>query len=174
MKITRRELKYKGLIFDVWQEEYETEHHIFKREIVDFPETCAVLPIFNDNSAILISQYRFPLKREILEIPAGKVGQGELPEKAAAREMMEEIKMRPEKLAKIGTFYLTPGYSTENIHIFIGYDLKNAELPADVGEEIQVCRIPLQSLKEMMEMGDIEDAKTMLALMYFFTIFNQK
>lgn len=174
MKIIKRELKYKGLIFKVWREEYQEDPGLFLRDIVEFPETCAILPLLDGDTAILISQYRFPLRKEILEIPAGKIDCGESPEEAAQRELMEEVKMRAEKLSKIGTFYLTPGYSTERIHIFWGADLRSAELPADAGEQIKTHRIPLNKLKEMMITGEIEDAKTYIALLHYFNFIEKR
>lgn len=174
MKNLKRKLMYKGLIFNVWQEEYETKSHTLKRDIVEFPETCAVLPIDNEENAILITQFRYPLKKELLEIPAGKIDPGETPEEAARRELMEEIKMKPRKLTKIGVFYLTPGYSTEKIHMFIGMDLEKAPLPEDLGEEIKIHRIPLKELNNLMTKGEIKDAKTFLALLYFFHFYWKK
>uniref|UniRef100_A0A7V3JAT6 NUDIX hydrolase n=1 Tax=candidate division CPR3 bacterium TaxID=2268181 RepID=A0A7V3JAT6_UNCC3 len=173
MKNLKRKLVYEGLIFKVWQEEYEIESHTLKRDIVEFPETCAVLPIIEED-AILITQFRYPLKKEILEIPAGKIDPGETPEEAAKRELMEEIKMKPEKLIKIGAFYLTPGYSTERIHIYIGENLKNASLPEDLGENIKIQRMPLKKLMDLMNKGEIEDAKTLLALLYYFHFYWKK
>jgi ADP-ribose pyrophosphatase len=174
MKIIKRELKFKGLIFEVWRESYEYENGTIHRDIVAFPETCAVLPVTEDGQAILITQYRAPLKREILEIPAGKIDPGETPEEAAVRELREEIKMETKRLIKIGSFFLTPGYSTEKIHIYIGLDLSENALPHDFGEDIKIKKVPLSVLKEKLKKGEIEDAKTAIALFYYFHIFSAR
>lgn len=173
MKLTKRELKYRGIIFEIWGETYTFGDLQFQREIVEFPETCAVLPVTNDEKAILITQFRYPIKKELLEIPAGKIDSGEKPEDAAIRELQEEIKMRPNKLVKLGSFYLTPGYSTEKIHLFLGFDLEESSLPHDLGEEIKTIKLPLEDLKMMLYKGEIEDAKTAIALFYYFNWFSK-
>ncbi|MEO0198773.1 MAG: NUDIX hydrolase [candidate division WOR-3 bacterium] len=173
MKVIKRELKYEGIIFEIWRETYISKNLQLQREIVKFPETCAVLPITNDSKAILITQFRPPVKKEILEIPAGKIDFGEKPEEAAVRELQEEIKMRPNKLVKLGSFYLTPGYSTEKIHLFLGLDLEESSLPHDIGEDIKIIELPLEDLKMMLYRGEVEDAKTALALFYFFNYYDK-
>ncbi|MGB9823709.1 MAG: NUDIX hydrolase [Candidatus Hydrothermia bacterium] len=172
MKIIKRELKFKGSIFEVWREYYEFENVTIHRDIVAFPETCAVLPITEDGHAILITQYRAPVKREILEIPAGKIDPGETPEEAAIRELREEIKMETKRLIKIGSFYLSPGYSTEKIHIYIGLDLSENALPHDFGEDIKIKKFPLSELEDKLKKGEIEDAKTAIAILYYIHLFS--
>jgi len=167
MKITGRELKYKGLIFKIWRETFEKNGKRMEREIVEFPETCAVLPILDKEHIILITQYRFPLKQNLLEIPAGKIEGDETPEEAARRELMEEIKMKPKKLLKLGSFYLTPGYSTEKIHLFVGSELEQEGLTEDEEEDITCHRISIETALEMVKKGEIEDAKTALALLLY-------
>lgn len=173
MKILKKDLVYKGLIFKVWRETYQFGEKSLNRDVVEFPETCAVLPLVDESSAILIYQYRFPIKRELLEIPAGKIDPGETPEEAAKRELMEEIKMKPNKLIKIGTFVLTPGYSTERIHLFLGLELEYAPLQEDEGEEIKTIKITLNTLLEMLKRGEVEDAKTYITLMYYFNFYKK-
>jgi len=87
-----------------------------EREVVEHGECVAVVAVDGDDNIILVSQYRQPIDKEILEIPAGGIDPGETPEDAVRRELQEEIGYLPEKVERLGGFYSVPGYGTEYLH----------------------------------------------------------
>jgi len=169
MKVLESKYVYKGKILNLRVDKILIPNHEkITREVVEFIGACAIVPVLED-SIIFVKQYRHPAGKELLEIPAGKLEPGEDAEKAAERELKEEIGYKPLNLYKIGEFYLTPGYSTEKIHIFIAENLIPESLPRDKGEDIEVVKLPLAQAYQMLKQGDFEDAKTIIGLFYFFS-----
>jgi ADP-ribose pyrophosphatase len=97
--------KCKGnvVLFEVFEEEMEGEK--IKRDVVNFPKTVGILPLIEKDKVILIRQFRSPIKKEIWEIPAGKLDKGEKPEVGAKRELKEETGYEAKELKKIGEFF---------------------------------------------------------------------
>lgn len=139
----------------------ETAH----RDVVRHPGGVAVLPIV-DGEALLLRQYRVAVGSEIFEIPAGKIDQGEDPETAAGREMVEEMGLRPRRLVALGPFLPSPGYTDEWIHLFVAQGVGTARRDPDGIEEryAEVVSIPLPELIRLVDAGEIPDAKTQIAL----------
>ncbi len=130
-------------------------------DIVEHGGAVTILPIDVDGNVWFVRQYRHAVGIEILELPAGTLEPGELPEICAQRENREEIGMRAGKLQKIGALYLAPGYSTEFMHIFLATDLSPAPLAGDIDEFLSVERVPLQQVPVMIQAGEIVDGKTL-------------
>ena len=101
----------------------------------------------------------------MLELPAGVLADGEAAEQCAAREIREEIGMAAGKLTRLGSVYLAPGYSTENNYIFLAEELSEAPLRMDDDEFLKVLSLPVKKAYEMAFGGQIQDAKTLAALM---------
>ncbi|MEO0192964.1 MAG: NUDIX hydrolase, partial [candidate division WOR-3 bacterium] len=104
------------------------------REYVVFGRSVLVIPALDQDKLVLVNQYRHPTGDFLLELPAGKVDEGESPESAAARELLEETGFRPEKLTRFGEFYLAPGYSTELMTGFLAEGLVRADGNPDPDE----------------------------------------
>jgi len=136
-----------------------------KLEIVDHGGSVVVVPVDNENNLLFVRQYRHAAKADLLELPAGTRDDEEPHEECAARETREETGMEAGKLQKVGEFYLAPGYSTEFMVVFVATDLKDNPLQADDDEFLQVERIPLKKAIEMAEHGEIQDAKSLAALL---------
>lgn len=137
----------------------------FKKEIVVFPSTVGILPLIDKDKIILVKQYRFPAKRELWEIPAGKLEINEKPEIGAKRELREETGFEVGKLEKILECYKSPGYSTEYIHLFKATSLKKRRQSFDKYEIIKKIKIfPLNEVLKMIKNREIIDAKTILAV----------
>jgi ADP-ribose pyrophosphatase len=100
-----------------------------------------------------------------LELPAGTLEPGEPPEACAHREIREETGQAADKLVKLGEFFLAPGYSTEYMYVFLATDLRTDPLPGDRDEFIRVEAYPVAEVFKMIERGEIQDAKTLAALM---------
>ena len=136
-----------------------------KREIVEHGACVAVVAIDSEDNVLLVKQYRKPIERELLEIPAGGVDTGEGPLDAARRELEEETGYTAENLEKLGFFYTSPGFCTEEMHVFLARVLSPATRDADDDENIEVIHVPLSRVPELIASGDICDAKSIAGLL---------
>lgn len=137
-----------------------------EKEVVFYPKTVAILPLIEKDKIVLVRQYRFPVKKEIWEIPAGKLKKGEKPEIGAKRELKEETGFEPKKLRKISQFYLSPGYSNEFMFLFQAEGLKKGKQVVDENEIINKVKIfSLTEILKMIKNKKIIDAKTIIAVL---------
>lgn len=139
-----------------------------KREIVKHPGAVAVIALTDEGKIIMVEQYRKPLERSLLEIPAGKLEPGEKPEITAARELEEETGYAAGKLEYLTSFYTSPGFADELIHIYIATELKKMENPpnGDEDEFVELYEVTLDEAVKYMEEKRIYDAKTVYAVQY--------
>ncbi len=137
-----------------------------QREIVEHGEVAAIVPIDENGRVLLVRQFRIALGRETLEIPAGGLDPGEKPEEAAQRELQEETGYKAAQLHRLGGFYVSPGYCTEFIHVFLAQGLyPSGGHPAD-DEAIHPLWLPLPEALEMANTGRLDDAKTVIGLLW--------
>ncbi len=135
-----------------------------RRLAVRHPSAVAVLPLLGDDETLLVVQHRYPLDRETLEFPAGKMERGEKPEQAALRELAEETGFSAGRLTPLLSFAPSVGYSDEIIHVFTAHELQPLDQGRDELEISGVERIKLSRLKEMVLAGEIIDGTTILVL----------
>jgi ADP-ribose pyrophosphatase len=133
------------------------------REIIKHPGAVAVLALLND-TMIVVEQYRKPLERIQVEIPAGKLDPGELPLDAALRELEEETGYRTDSIRLISSFATSPGFADEIIHLYVAEDLIKGEVRLDEDEFLDSEAITLGQAKEYIRDQRISDAKTILAV----------
>jgi ADP-ribose pyrophosphatase len=133
-------------------------------EILEHRGSVVMVPVDADGGIWLVRQYRHAAGREILELPAGTLETGEDPAACAGRELREEIGMAAGTLARIGGFFLAPGYATEFMHVFLAGDLHPDRIPPDEDEILQPEKMSLMELRQRLEAGHLEDAKTVAAL----------
>lgn len=148
----------------VWLEGPDGGRHA--RDVIQHPGGVAVLPVDGDD-VLLVRQYRVAVDRWVLEIPAGKLDQpGEVPEQAAVRELVEEIGVHPRRLVALGSTLPSPGYTSEEIHLFVADGILDGErAPHGLEEEsAELVRIPLREALQLVDDGQIVDAKTQIAL----------
>ncbi|MFA1821612.1 NUDIX hydrolase [Virgibacillus oceani] len=160
---------YDGKIIDVQIDEVELSNgKKAKRELVSHPGAVAVIPITKDNKIVLVEQYRKPLEKSIIEIPAGKVEKGEQPELTALRELEEETGYTARELSFVTSFYTSPGFADELMQIFITDELEQLESPVEKDEDefIEVLELSLDEAKQLVEEKRIHDAKTNYAILY--------
>lgn len=138
------------------------------REIVKHPGAVAIIPITNDYKIIFVEQYRKPLERSLIEIPAGKLEKGEQPEITAIRELEEETGYTTKELTYVTSFYTSPGFANELIHIYMTDKLM--PLPkvkkGDEDEFVDLIEMTLNEAKQLEKDKRIYDAKTIYALKY--------
>jgi ADP-ribose pyrophosphatase len=134
------------------------------RELIKHPGAVAVLALTDDNKMIVVEQYRKPLERSIVEIPAGKLEQGEDPSVCAKRELQEETGFSAKQINHLCSFYTSPGFADELLHLYIANGLSEGESRPDEDEFLDYRAISLNEAYEMIQSGDIRDAKTIMAI----------
>ena len=137
------------------------------REIVEHGECVAVVAIDAESNVILVSQFRKPVEKELLEIPAGGIDPGEDPVTTVRRELREEIGYLPGKVDRLGGFYSTPGYCTEYLYLYLATDLVPSQLHAEDTENIRLVRVPVSQIPTLITSGTICDAKSIAGLLTF-------
>lgn len=133
------------------------------REIVRHPGAVAVLAL-HEGKMIVVEQYRKPLEKSQVEIPAGKLDPGEEPLAAAKRELEEETGFTCEELRHVNSFFTSPGFANEELHLFMADQLKPGKINPDEDEFIECFSITLEEAKQFIAEGRISDAKTIIAV----------
>lgn len=137
-------------------------------EIVRHPGAAAVVPLKDNETVVLIKQFRHAAGGFIFEIPAGKLHPGEDPRNCAARELEEEVGYQAGKLELLSSIFTAPGFTDEVIHIYKASELSRGRQNLDRDEVLEVVEVSLQEAIEMMRVGKIRDAKTMVGLQAVF------
>lgn len=139
-----------------------------KREIVKHPGAVAIIALTDDNKMVMVEQYRKALERTIVEIPAGKLEKGEAPASCARRELEEETGYVCESLELISSFYTSPGFSDEIIHVFLAKGLIKKENAAAMDEDefVNLEELTLKEALQYVKEQKIYDAKTIYAVQY--------
>ncbi|MCC5940310.1 MAG: NUDIX hydrolase [Balneolaceae bacterium] len=135
------------------------------REWIEHPGACAVVPVFEDGTIMLIKQFRYAPKKIFIEVPAGKIDKGEPPQRTAERELLEECGVTCRHLQKAGQFYPAIGYSDEIIHVYVGWGLEMQEKNSDDDEFLVNYRVPFLKALDLIKQGEIDDGKTISALL---------
>ncbi len=133
-------------------------------EVIHHPGAAAVVPLKDDGTVVLIRQYRHAIGGYIYEIPAGKLRPGEDPRDCAARELEEEIGYRASSLELLISFFTTPGFTDEVIHMYIGTGLTPGTQNLGDDEVLELLEIPLEKTIALIRDGTIRDAKTIVGL----------
>lgn len=140
-------------------------------EMIRHSGASAVVPFVSDPDGddpqlLLIRQYRYAADGYLYEIPAGRLEPGEDPADCARRELQEETGCRAEHIEPLFTMYTTPGFTDEKIHLFMAVGLTVGETERDADEFMTVETVTLSRSLEMVRLGEIQDAKTALGLLY--------
>ncbi|MGE5381472.1 MAG: NUDIX domain-containing protein [Methylocystaceae bacterium] len=134
------------------------------REVIEHPGAVAILPIDEEDRVYLVKQFRKPLEKEILEIPAGKLNPGEDPFQCAQRELLEETGLTASSWDKITAYYTTPGFTNEFLHVYIASDLTIGTACPDEDEVLSLVVLPLAEAWRLVKEGEICDGKSIIAL----------
>ena len=137
------------------------------REIVEHADCVAIIVLDVDDNVLLVDQYRKPVEKQLLEIPAGGIDPGESPEDAVRRELREETGFSPGKVERLGGFYSSPGYCSEYLHLYLATDLTHSPLEAEDTAGISLVRVPVSQITGLITSGKICDAKSIAGLLTF-------
>lgn len=166
-KMVDSKVIYNGKIIDLHLEKVELpDGRTSEREVVKHPGAVAVLAVTPENKIVFVRQYRKPLNREIIEIPAGKLEPGESSETCAMRELEEETGYRTNNLKFLQSFYTSPGFADEIIHIYYTDQLEAGTEQLDQDEFVELMEVTLDEAIEMVHNQQIYDAKTAFAVQY--------
>ena len=164
-EVLGREEIYRGRIFDVARDTVREGEKTYVREWVRHPGGASVVAVFDDRTVALVRQYRHPARRYLLELPAGRLEEGERPEDCAARELIEEVGYRAGRLERLSDFYPTPGFCAERLWVFLATGLTEATQQLEDDELVEVVRLPLRRALGMIATREIGDAKTIIGLL---------
>lgn len=140
------------------------------REYLDHPGAAAVLPLLDRDTVLLVRQYRYPVREITYEIPAGKLDPGESPLKCLRRELREETGYTAGKVRYLLSYWPTPAFSNELLHIYWAENLLPGKHSPDEDEYIEAARVPIQKAVEWVFRGKIKDSKTTIALLAYYYI----
>jgi len=154
MRRMDREVLFHGRMYDVVRTQ--------DRDVVEHGPAVAVVAVRGD-CVTLVRQERVPAGGKVLELPAGMLEEGEPPLTAAQRELREETGLHGGEWVEAATFFTSPGYTDEKMHLFIATSLEEGEAEPDAGEELDVVRVPLDEVPALLD--EIDDAKTLVGLL---------
>lgn len=137
-----------------------------EREYIEHPGAVMVIPLLESGELVMERQYRYALRRDFLELPAGKIDAGETPLGCGKRELLEETGYVAPSWRHLATTHPVVGYSEERIEIYLAQGLTQQGSTPDYDEHLEVFRLPLASALEWVREGRITDAKTVIGLFW--------
>ena len=162
------ELLYRGRILDLARETHRMpDQREASFEVIQHPGGAAALPVREDGQLILIRQFRPAAQAYILEVPAGRLEEGETAAGCVDREIQEEIGYRAAKIDSLGFVYSSVGFCTEKIHLFVASGLTPCATALEPDEFIEPVIMTLDDALEMIDRGEIIDAKTQITLLRY-------
>jgi ADP-ribose pyrophosphatase len=165
MNVRDRKTVFRGMVIEIEQMEVEIGlkgRHIF--QVIRHPGGAGVLPVHADGSVSLIRQLRPAVGKVLLEIPAGRLDDGEPPIECARRELLEETGLRTERMIPLGLIHSSPGVFDEIIHLYAALEISEGTAEPEADEDIEVVRFKYDAVLDMVADGRISDAKTVAAI----------
>lgn len=136
-----------------------------QREIVEARGAVGIIALDAEGNVLLERQFRKPAEQVLWEIPAGTLEPGESPLECARRELVEETGYRAERFTPLVTFYTSPGFCDEQLHLFVARGLRPATQHLETDEFLTVSKVPLRHAVQMVRTGEIIDAKTIAGVL---------
>ena len=165
-KQIEKQIVYEGIVVNVRRDvaEIQSGKHV-SREVVEHPGGVAIVPVTQDNKALMVRQYRYPMEMELLEIPAGKLKYGEDPFDCAVRELSEETGCTAGRYVFLGAIYPSPGYCGEILYIYLALDLQYGEAHLDEDEFLSVEPVGMDEIIDRIMANEVPDAKSIIGIM---------
>jgi ADP-ribose pyrophosphatase len=168
-RIVRSETLYRGRVLTLKLDEIVEPGGVrARRELVVHPGSVVVLPLLADGRVVLVRQFRYAACQSLWELVAGSLEPRESVLTAARRELLEETGYRARTLRRLLSFYPSPGFLTERMHLVQARGLTPGQSQPEVDERIEVGRFSRSELRRMVRSGGIQDGKTLVALLMLF------
>ncbi len=166
-ELVESKLIFKGVIISLYEDKIRSpEGQILEREVVKHLDAVGIVALTKDKEMVFVWQYRHAIRSELLEIPAGLLADTESPADCAIRELREETGYKAAKVEKLAEFYTSAGFTDERLLLFFSDEIEPGEPEQEPGEEgMRVEVIPLTRAIEMASRGEVEDAKTLIAIL---------
>jgi ADP-ribose pyrophosphatase len=166
--MANEEIVFKGMRFEVHAlEQTGKGNKVFRREYVVHPGAVVILPILDAEHIVMIRNYRFAVRKELWELPAGTLEPQEPPLETAKRELIEETGYKAEKMTLLTTFFPSPGFCNEIMYSYVAEGLSLVGQDLDETEQIEVEIVKLKDAIQMVRKGTICDAKSLTTLLYY-------
>lgn len=165
-KIKKSEIKFSGKVFDLKVDEiiYDSGNEGI-REVAVHPGGAVVVALKDDGKIVMVKQFRYPFQKFLIELPAGKLDKNEDPMHCAARELEEETGYKSGNVKKLGSIYTSPGFCTEELHIYLAKSLVPGNHNREEGEQgMEVFEFTLDEIEEKIRNGEITDSKTICGI----------
>jgi len=157
---------YEGIIVNVRRDVAQLQNGVIvPREVVEHPGGVGIVPVTADGKVLMVRQYRYPMGEELLEIPAGKLDNGEDPLECAIRELSEETGCTAGKFVDLGAMYPSPGFCRETLYVYLALDLLSGEMHLDDNEFLSVEAVDIDELVNMIMKNELPDAKTIIGIL---------
>ncbi|MFQ6608470.1 MAG: NUDIX domain-containing protein [Fidelibacterota bacterium] len=158
---------YRGRLLDIRVDEVELPDGSYStREYTIHPGAVVVIPVLPDGKILLIRQFRYPIGRVEIELPAGKIDPGETPEETLQRELVEETGFRAGKITSLAEIHPCVGYSDERMWMFLAENLEEETPDTDEDEFIEVEPMELSECLQLVRSGEIKDVKTIIGIFW--------
>jgi ADP-ribose pyrophosphatase len=169
-RVVSSKVVFRGPVFSVVSQQVEEPDGVrVRRDLVQHPGSIVILAVDDSGKipkVLLERQYRHAAGTRLWELPAGSLDPGERPLPAAKRELLEETGYSASKWTKVLYFYVSPGFLTESMQVFLATGLKKGKAQPEEDERIAVRFVPLQQAVRMAMRGKIIDAKTIAPLLW--------
>ena len=160
-------LAFEGAFLRLYVDTVRTaDGHVGTREYLRHPGAVMIIPLLADGRVVLEKQFRYPMKRAMIEFPAGKIDAGETPFACAQRELLEETGYQAERWSYLGGLHNAIAYCDEKIEMYLAENLSHLGATLDAGETLEVFMVPWQQLLQWVRDGSVTDVKTMLGAMW--------
>jgi ADP-ribose pyrophosphatase len=164
-KVVNREKLFSARLLTIYKKSVQNnDDSIWEREVVTYGGSAAVVLAEYEGKIILVSQFRPTAEKYFLELPAGRIKKGEQPIQCAKREFEEETGLVPLNLEEIISFYPSPGFVDEKMHLFYANKFNKGSVNFDPGEELKTVLLPVNKIDEYIN-GKIDDGKTLIGLL---------
>ena len=160
------ETVYNGLIVNVRMDVAELQNgNVVRREVVEHPGGVCIVAVTKENKVLLVRQFRYTIREELLEIPAGKLEKGEDPFECAVRELSEETGYTANEWIDLGVIFPSAGVYSETLHQYLALDLQPGEMHLDENELLSVEEVDIDELVELIMTNKMKDAKTIIGVL---------
>lgn len=166
-QLVNAQCAFQGKKFSVLTGQIQSKRGFSPREVVVHPGAVVLLPLYDEETVLMIRNERFAVDEVLWELPAGTLEEGELPEHTAERELIEETGYKAKQLELMLSFYTTPGFCDEIMYSYLAQDLTYVGQNLDDGEKIEVVPIQWSKIQEMIGKRMIKDGKTLTTLLWY-------